>query len=221
VSGHRTGRRGLTAVTSYRPRGTSPVASGSPDPSLPALPRRLPWGRSPIEGGSGLGPCSRRLRRSEAPTPAPGIAGGLPDGQGPHAALPARPLGVLAGRRGRALVPVLHVGHGLRSARRSARRVRRLPGAAVPDRCGAEGTTLCVDPGSPQHALGHGRAYVVGEGDYPARVARVGPTTPTRAGRLVDTSVDHTEAHKSMADDPVINRLGCPGPSPPVSTWIG
>jgi hypothetical protein len=35
---------------------------------------------------------------------------------------------------------------------------------------------------------------------------RVGPTTPTRARRPFDASVDPTEARKSMADDPVINR---------------
>jgi hypothetical protein len=29
-----------------------------------------------------------------------------------------------------------------------------------------------------------------------SRVARFGPTTPTRAGRLADASVDHTEARK-------------------------
>jgi hypothetical protein len=29
------------------------------------------------------------------------------------------------------------------------------------------------------------------------RVARFGPTTPTRAGRLADASVDHTEARKA------------------------
>jgi len=33
-------------------------------------------------------------------------------------------------------------------------------------------------------------------------VARVGPTTPTRAKRLADASVDHTEARNSaLADD--------------------
>jgi hypothetical protein len=48
----------------------------------------------------------------------------------------------------------------------------------------------------------------------PAHLARVGPTTPTRAGRLADASVDPTEARNS--NDGFRDRLAVERPAEPL-----
>jgi hypothetical protein len=52
------------------------------------------------------------------------------------------------------------------------------------------------------------------------RLARVGPTTPTRAGRLADASVDHTEARKTQTGLTGEQASTAVGISPRAADWL-